>query len=142
MRMWWGSSLASEATPEPLTCGKREGTLTGRTDSGRRKRPVSRFVNKSGQLLTPRCGGRFKTEEHDMTWETYLEEQQLRYQDELLQFLSIPSISALPEHAGDVQRAAQWVAHRLRGAGLEALSPTLLMGGESTRQGRGERVGR
>jgi len=39
-----------------------------------------------------------------MTWETYLEEQQLRYQDELLQFLSIPSISALPEHAGDVQR--------------------------------------
>src|SRR5438270_10299007 len=56
-----------------------------------------------------------------MTWETYLEEQQLRYQDELLQFLSIPSISALPEHAGDVQRAAQWVAHRLRGAGLEGV---------------------
>jgi acetylornithine deacetylase/succinyl-diaminopimelate desuccinylase-like protein len=58
-------------------------------------------------------------EEHDMTWETYLEEQQLRYQEELLQFLSIPSISALPEHTADVQRAAQWVASRLRGAGLE-----------------------
>ncbi len=54
-----------------------------------------------------------------MTWETHLEEQQPRYQDELLQFLSIPSISALPEHAGDVQQAARWVADRLTAAGLE-----------------------
>ena len=36
-----------------------------------------------------------------MTWETYLVEQQPRYQEELLQFLRIPSVSALPEHAGD-----------------------------------------
>src|ERR1700680_1028577 len=54
-----------------------------------------------------------------MTWEIYLEEQQYRYQHELLQFLSIPSISALPEHAGDVRHAAQWVADRLTVAGLE-----------------------
>lgn len=54
-----------------------------------------------------------------MTWETYLEEQQPRYQQELLQFLSIPSISALPEHAGAVQQAARWVAGRLTAAGLE-----------------------
>jgi acetylornithine deacetylase/succinyl-diaminopimelate desuccinylase-like protein len=54
-----------------------------------------------------------------MTWETYLVEQQPRYQEELLQFLSIPSISALPEHAGDVQEAARWVANRLTAAGLE-----------------------
>ncbi|GHO66940.1 peptidase M20 [Ktedonobacter sp. SOSP1-52] len=54
-----------------------------------------------------------------MTWETYLAEQQFRHQDELLQFLSIPSISSLPSHAGDVQRAAQWVAQRLTTAGLE-----------------------
>ena len=54
-----------------------------------------------------------------MTWETYLAEQQQRYQDELLQFLSIPSISALPEHAGDVQQAAHWVANRLTVAGME-----------------------
>ena len=76
-----------------------------------------------------------------MTWETYLEEQQLRYQDELLQFLSIPSISALPEHAGDVQRAAEWVAHRLRGAGLEdvkscrRVDTRLSMGSGCTRPG-------
>jgi acetylornithine deacetylase/succinyl-diaminopimelate desuccinylase-like protein len=54
-----------------------------------------------------------------MTWETYLEEQQYRYQEELLQFLSIPSISALPEHADAVQQAARWVVDRLRAAGLE-----------------------
>jgi acetylornithine deacetylase/succinyl-diaminopimelate desuccinylase-like protein len=54
-----------------------------------------------------------------MTWETYLVEQQSRHQDELLEFLSIPSISSLPAHAGDVRRAAQWVADRLTTAGLE-----------------------
>lgn len=54
-----------------------------------------------------------------MTWETYLAEQQPQYREELLQFLSIPSISSLPEHAGDVQQAAQWVAKRLTTAGLE-----------------------
>jgi acetylornithine deacetylase/succinyl-diaminopimelate desuccinylase-like protein len=54
-----------------------------------------------------------------MTWETYLAEHQSQYQDELLQFLSIPSISSLPSHADAVQRAAQWVADRLTTAGLE-----------------------
>lgn len=54
-----------------------------------------------------------------MTWETYLEEQQSRYQEELLQFLSIPSISALPAHVDAVQQAAHWVADRLTAAGLE-----------------------
>ena len=54
-----------------------------------------------------------------MTWQTYLEEHQPQHQDELLQFLSIPSISSLPAHAEAVQQAAQWVANRLRTAGLE-----------------------
>ena len=54
-----------------------------------------------------------------MTWDTYLKEQQPRYHDELLHFLSISSISALPEHAHAVQQAAKWVADRLTSAGLE-----------------------
>ena len=33
----------------------------------------------------------------------------------------IPSISSLPEHAADVQRAAGWVAERLKTAGIEAV---------------------
>jgi acetylornithine deacetylase/succinyl-diaminopimelate desuccinylase-like protein len=39
--------------------------------------------------------------------------------DSLKAFLRIPSISALPEHADDVRRAAQWLADNLRQAGLE-----------------------
>jgi acetylornithine deacetylase/succinyl-diaminopimelate desuccinylase-like protein len=49
----------------------------------------------------------------------YFDDHQAAYLDELLDFLTIPSISALPEHAGDVRRAAQWVAERLTRAGLE-----------------------
>ena len=35
----------------------------------------------------------------------------------LLEFARIPSVSALPEHADDMVRAAEWVAARLRGLG-------------------------
>ncbi len=44
---------------------------------------------------------------HDARYEHYRE------------FLRIPSISALPEHAPDVRRAAEWLAGQLRDAGLE-----------------------
>jgi acetylornithine deacetylase/succinyl-diaminopimelate desuccinylase-like protein len=39
--------------------------------------------------------------------------------EELKQFLRIPSISTLPEHAADVRRAAEFTADALRRAGLE-----------------------
>ena len=52
-------------------------------------------------------------------WETYLRDQQPRFLDEYLEFLRIPSISALPDHAADVQRAAEWVAQRMIAARLE-----------------------
>jgi acetylornithine deacetylase/succinyl-diaminopimelate desuccinylase-like protein len=42
-----------------------------------------------------------------------------RYVDELKQFLAIPSVSALPEHKGDVRRCAEWVAAELARIGLE-----------------------
>lgn len=50
---------------------------------------------------------------------TYLDGNQDRFLEELLDFLRIPSISALPERAGDVARAAEWVAQRLTSAGAE-----------------------
>lgn len=56
-----------------------------------------------------------------MSWRTYLDEQQDRYLAELLDFLRIPSISALPQHAGDVRQAADWVAERMRAAGIESV---------------------
>jgi acetylornithine deacetylase/succinyl-diaminopimelate desuccinylase-like protein len=39
--------------------------------------------------------------------------------NELTQILRIPSISTLPEHAADMQRAAQWFADTLKSIGME-----------------------
>jgi acetylornithine deacetylase/succinyl-diaminopimelate desuccinylase-like protein len=41
-----------------------------------------------------------------------------RYLEELKAFLAIPSISALPEHAGDVKHCADWCADEMRRIGL------------------------
>ena len=50
---------------------------------------------------------------------TYLSEHQPRFLSELLDFLRIPSISAISAHTGDVQRAAEWVAARVTSVGME-----------------------
>ena len=42
-----------------------------------------------------------------------------RFRAEMYDFLRIPSISARSEHVGDMRRAAEWLADRLRDAGLE-----------------------
>ena len=42
-----------------------------------------------------------------------------RYLGELKEFLAIPSISALPEHAGDLQRCAEWAAAEMTRIGLQ-----------------------
>lgn len=50
----------------------------------------------------------------------FVESQRARFEDELSDLLRIPSISTLPEHREDMQRAAQWVADHLHRAGLDA----------------------
>jgi acetylornithine deacetylase/succinyl-diaminopimelate desuccinylase-like protein len=40
--------------------------------------------------------------------------------EELSEWLRIPSVSAAPEHAGDVRRSGEWVCEFVRGAGGEA----------------------
>ena len=59
-------------------------------------------------------------------YESYLEQHQPRFLEEMLAFLRIPSISAIPAHTADVARAAEWVAARVASAGLEhvAILPT------------------
>ena len=42
-----------------------------------------------------------------------------RAQAELLEWLAIPSISTLPERAGDVRRAAEWLNKKLEGIGFD-----------------------
>ena len=49
----------------------------------------------------------------------YINVNRDRYVEELKQYLAIPSISALPEHAADTRRAAEWTADSLRDAGLQ-----------------------
>src|SRR4051812_42377503 len=49
----------------------------------------------------------------------FVEGNQQRLLDELLDFLRIPSVSTLPEHKQDVRRAAQFVADSLTHVGLE-----------------------
>ena len=42
-----------------------------------------------------------------------------RYLEELKTLLAIPSISALPEHAADVKRCAEWCAGEMGRIGLQ-----------------------
>jgi len=49
----------------------------------------------------------------------YIQEHKDRFLNELLEILRIPSISADPAYAGDVRRAAEWVAQNLQAAGAD-----------------------
>jgi acetylornithine deacetylase/succinyl-diaminopimelate desuccinylase-like protein len=42
-----------------------------------------------------------------------------RYISELKQYLAIPSVSALPQHAADTRKCAEWTADEMRRVGLE-----------------------
>ncbi|MDX2149240.1 MAG: dipeptidase [Bryobacteraceae bacterium] len=50
---------------------------------------------------------------------SYIKENEARFLEELKDFIRIPSISTAPEHAGDVRRAAEFVAESLKKAGIE-----------------------
>lgn len=52
--------------------------------------------------------------------ERYIADHATRFQEELFEFLRIPSVSARSEHRGDMARAADWLAGSMRKAGLEA----------------------
>ena len=49
----------------------------------------------------------------------YIRGKHDRYLSELKEYLIIPSISTLPAHKADVERAAQWLANQLRLVGFE-----------------------
>jgi acetylornithine deacetylase/succinyl-diaminopimelate desuccinylase-like protein len=48
----------------------------------------------------------------------YIDQHMERFRDELDAFLRIPSVSARSEHDDDTRRAAEWLADRMRDAGL------------------------
>ncbi|MBY0120559.1 dipeptidase [Bacillus sp. S/N-304-OC-R1] len=49
----------------------------------------------------------------------YLQTNREKHLKELFEFLTIPSISALPDHKDDVQNAAKWTADALSNIGME-----------------------
>jgi acetylornithine deacetylase/succinyl-diaminopimelate desuccinylase-like protein len=49
--------------------------------------------------------------------ETFVEREQKRMLQELTEFLAIPSVSALPAHAADCRRAAEWLRRHLSDLG-------------------------
>jgi len=49
----------------------------------------------------------------------YIQTHRDRYVSELAEWLAIPSVSALPEHAGDVRRAAEWALAQMNQVGLQ-----------------------
>jgi acetylornithine deacetylase/succinyl-diaminopimelate desuccinylase-like protein len=51
--------------------------------------------------------------------DAYIQQNRPRLLDELKDFIRIPSISTLPEHRPDVERAARFVSDSLRRAGME-----------------------
>jgi acetylornithine deacetylase/succinyl-diaminopimelate desuccinylase-like protein len=56
----------------------------------------------------------------------YIESKREDHLNELKEFLRIPSVSTKSEHKTDIERAAHWVAEKLRAAGLEnvEIAPT------------------
>jgi acetylornithine deacetylase/succinyl-diaminopimelate desuccinylase-like protein len=61
-----------------------------------------------------------------MTLLDYVESKREAHLNELKEFLRIPSVSTKSEHKQDIERAAHWVAEKLRAAGLEnvEIAPT------------------
>jgi acetylornithine deacetylase/succinyl-diaminopimelate desuccinylase-like protein len=53
--------------------------------------------------------------------DTYITEHEGRFLEDLKGWLRIPSVSALPEHAGDVQHAAEYAANQLQQIGFNAV---------------------
>ncbi|MGD2044844.1 MAG: hypothetical protein PVH96_01370, partial [Gemmatimonadota bacterium] len=51
---------------------------------------------------------------------SFVDEQLGRFRTELYDFLRIPSVSTDHEHEGSVRAAAEWLAARLKEAGLES----------------------
>ncbi len=55
----------------------------------------------------------------------FLHDNQARFIDELCEYVRFPSVSAQPQHRGDLQKCAEWLVQHCQGLGLESrLCPT------------------
>ncbi|MBM7170678.1 dipeptidase [Streptomyces sp. G44] len=58
------------------------------------------------------------SETPDSAVRTYIENHRAAFLDDLAEWLRIPSVSAQPDHAGDVRRSAEWLAAGLKETGF------------------------
>ncbi|GGZ42757.1 peptidase [Streptomyces inusitatus] len=54
----------------------------------------------------------------DSAVRTYIQQHRAAFLDDLAEWLRIPSVSAQPEHAGDVARSADWLVAKLKETGF------------------------
>ena len=54
--------------------------------------------------------------------EAYIDANQNRFVEELMQFMRIPSVSAQEKHDVDTRACAQWIADHLKGLGFRGRS--------------------
>ena len=60
--------------------------------------------------------------------DAYIAANQDRFLEELKAFLTIPSVSTLPEHKPDIERASEFVATKLRAAGMQRIERIITRG--------------
>ncbi|UFQ17914.1 MULTISPECIES: dipeptidase [Streptomyces] len=58
------------------------------------------------------------SETPDSAVRTYIQNHRAAFLDDLAEWLRIPSVSAQPDHAGDVRRSAEWLAAHLKETGF------------------------
>src|SRR5580658_8090459 len=85
------------------------------------------------RVLAPRRNGSTPIRQRNMSADNggrgmgvieFIEVHRAEYLEELKEFLRIPSVSTRSEHKADIERAAHWVAEKLRAAGLENVEIT------------------
>ena len=52
----------------------------------------------------------------------FAHENENRFRDELIELVRIPSVSTDVEHKGDMQKAAEYLANKLKGIGMNNVS--------------------
>src|SRR5450755_4187874 len=53
-----------------------------------------------------------------LSYEKYIDENKEAHLSEYLEFVSIPSISSMPSHKPDIERAASWIVKKLKAIGM------------------------
>src|SRR4051812_9170483 len=110
---------AGETTPPTRTItSANTPSRTGRTPSFCALWPINR--QRDSEIIAVESGvlSHARGEGMSSVWETYLAERRDQSYNELLELLRIPSISTEPAHKADVAAAADWVAARLKKAGV------------------------